>query len=49
METQITDNQIGEMIRKLRVKNQLSQEDLAEKLHVTRQAISNWENGESHS
>ena len=49
METQIMDNQIGEMIRKLRVKNQLSQEDLAEKLHVTRQAISNWENEESHS
>lgn len=47
METQIMDNQIGEMIRKLRTKNQLSQEDLAEKLHVTRQAISNWENGKT--
>ena len=37
--------EIAEKIIKLRKENGLSQEDLAEKLYVSRQAISRWENG----
>lgn len=36
-----------EMILELRTKNGLSQDELAEKLFVTRQAVSRWENGET--
>ena len=36
---------IAEKIIKLRKANGWSQEDLAEKLYVSRQAISRWENG----
>ena len=36
-----------DILRELRIKNGLSQEKLAEKLFVTRQAISRWENGET--
>ena len=35
------------IILELRTKNKLSQNDLAEKLHVTRQAVSRWETGET--
>lgn len=35
------------MIRSLRAKAGLSQEELAEKTYVTRQAVSRWENGDS--
>ena len=35
------------MIRELRTKNGLSQDELAEKVFVTRQAVSRWENGET--
>ena len=35
------------VIFKLRTKRGLSQEELAEKIHVTRQAISRWENNET--
>ena len=35
------------IILELRTKNGLSQEELAEKVYVTRQAISRWENGET--
>ena len=36
-----------EKLRKLRIARQLSQEQLADKLQVSRQAISKWELGES--
>ena len=36
-----------EVIRELRAKAGLSQEELAEKVFVTRQAVSRWENGET--
>ena len=38
---------LGENILKLRKKNWLSQEQLGEKINVTRQTISNWELGET--
>ena len=38
-----------DMIRELRTKKGLSQDELAEKVFVTRQAVSRWENGGSHS
>lgn len=37
---------IGEKIKKLRLENSLTQKDLAEKLYVTAQAVSRWENNE---
>ena len=36
-----------DMIRELRTKKGLSQDELAEKVFVTRQAVSRWENGET--
>ena len=36
-----------DIIRELRTKSGLSQEELAEKVFVTRQAVSRWENGET--
>ncbi len=36
-----------EIIFKLRTQNGLSQDELAEKVYVTRQAVSRWENGET--
>jgi len=38
---------IGKNIRDLRIKKDLTQEELAEQLHVTRQTVSNYENGKS--
>ena len=38
---------LGENIYNLRKENKLSQEQLAEKINVTRQTISNWELGET--
>lgn len=35
-----------DVILELRTKNGLSQDELAEKIYVTRQAVSRWENGE---
>jgi len=40
--------EIGKKIMELRKKNNLSQEDLAEKIGVTRQTISKWELGETY-
>ena len=36
-----------DVIRELRTKNGLSQDELAERIFVTRQAVSRWENGET--
>ena len=36
-----------DVILELRTKKGLSQDELAEKIHVTRQAVSRWENGET--
>lgn len=36
-----------EVLRTLRMRNGLSQDELAEELFVTRQAVSRWENGET--
>ena len=40
---------IGKNIKKLRTAGGLTQDQLAEQLYVTRQTISNWERGVSHS
>lgn len=42
-------NAIDKNIRKLRKERKLSQEQLAERLHVTRQAVSSWETGVSQT
>ncbi|MHC5375168.1 helix-turn-helix domain-containing protein [Enterococcus sp. LJL120] len=39
---------LSQQIKKLRDRDQLSQEDLAEKIYVSRQTISNWENERSY-
>ena len=39
---------VGKQIKKFRQDLKLSQEELASKIFVTRQTISNWENGVSH-
>lgn len=36
-----------DVILELRTKNDMSQDELAEKIYVTRQAVSRWENGET--
>ena len=40
--------EISTQIKKYRNTMELSQEELAEKIYVTRQTISNWENGKSY-
>lgn len=37
----------GERIRNIRLENNLTQENMAKKLNVSRQAISNWENNKN--
>ena len=39
---------ISKQIKKYRVDLKLSQEELAEKIYVTRQSVSNWENGKNY-
>lgn len=39
--------EFSEQIRELRKENHLTQEEMAARLHVTRQAVSNWENGKN--
>ncbi|MBR4019845.1 MAG: helix-turn-helix domain-containing protein [Firmicutes bacterium] len=39
--------ELGKTLVEIRKQHNLTQEDLAEKFHVTRQTISNWENGKS--
>ncbi len=40
-------NQLAQQIRILRTAKNLSQDELAEKLYISRQAVSKWENGEA--
>ena len=40
---------MGELISARRKEKGMTQDELAEKLNVTRQAVSNWETGVSHS
>ena len=39
---------LGENIKKIRKDNHLSQEELADKLNVSRQSVSKWENGDAY-
>ena len=40
-------NKVQTTIKRLRLEKGMNQEQLAEQLHVTRQAVSNWENGKT--
>ena len=40
-------NEVKTTIKQLRQEKGINQEQLAEQLHVTRQAVSNWENGKT--
>ena len=40
-------NKVNTMIKVLRTEKGMNQEQLAEKLQVTRQAVSNWETGKT--
>ncbi len=40
-------NMVSDSIKKLRQEKKLTQDQLAEQLHVTRQAVSNWEMGKT--
>lgn len=40
--------EVQNIIKNLREKNNLTQEELAEQVHVTRQAVSRWETGETY-
>lgn len=39
---------VGDNIKRYRSEKSMTQDELAEKLNVTRQAVSNWETGVSH-
>ncbi|MDE7007299.1 MAG: helix-turn-helix domain-containing protein [Lachnospiraceae bacterium] len=41
--------EVGTQIKKYRSNMGISQEELAKKVYVSRQTISNWETGVSHS
>ena len=40
-------NKVSHTIKRLRLEKNINQEQLAEQLHVTRQAVSNWETGKT--
>lgn len=40
--------QIGEKIKRIRTTFNLTQDELGQDLHLTRQTISNWEKGKSY-
>ena len=40
-------NKVNTMIKRLRLEKNINQEQPAEQLHVTRQAVSNWETGKT--
>lgn len=40
--------ELGKRLMEIRKQHNMTQEDLAENFHVTRQTISNWENGKSY-
>ena len=40
--------EIGNQLKRYRAELSMSQEELAEKVYVTRQTVSNWENGKSY-
>lgn len=40
-------NKVNTIIKRLRLEKGINQEQLAEQLHVTRQAVSNWETGKT--
>ena len=40
--------ELSTQVKKYRTELKLSQEELAEKVYVTRQTVSNWENGKSY-
>ena len=41
----IDNDKIGQYIKELRKSKKLTQEELADKLYISRQAVSNWETG----
>ena len=43
----MNQEKVGEFIKKLRIDNNLTQKELADKLGVTYQAVSKWENGKN--
>ena len=40
-------NKVSTTIKRLRLEKGINQEELAEQLHITRQAVSNWETGKT--
>ena len=40
--------EIGRQIKKYRLERKMSQEELADKVYVTRQTVSNWENDKNY-
>lgn len=44
----MTEMELGKQIRKYRIEGNLSQEELADKVFVSRQTISNWENDKNY-
>lgn len=49
MQTEVMEMKFNEKLQKLRKEKGMSQEALADELGVSRQAVSKWENGVSHS